>query len=208
MWKLFLQSFHELKLLFNSVSKQFEPSTGKKVGANGLQPPRFVMLLLGLSETQSINPSWWLQPTENLQRHLGALPKGMSIHRGDCVWVCSEWLRLRPRRLPRQSNPQWQQVGKTKSHSSLTIQLLSACQRVKRRGRQTKETPRDTGGKISSGKSWFSLPDRPAAYLSQSIKSDSAHTQRSLTFVQTILVLAQVLNICRSCCQLLFKTRK
>ncbi len=70
-------------------------------------------------------------------------------------WPCVsayERLCLRPRCPLRQSNPQWQQVGNTKSHSSLAILLLSACERVKRRERQTKKALQDTGGKISSGK--------------------------------------------------------
>lgn len=37
----------------------------------------------------TVNHSFlWSQPAQNLQCHLGALPKGMSIHRGDCVCEC------------------------------------------------------------------------------------------------------------------------
>lgn len=37
----------------------------------------------------TVNHSFlWSQPAQNLQCHLGALPKGMSIHRGDCVCQC------------------------------------------------------------------------------------------------------------------------
>lgn len=58
-------------------------------------------------------------------------------------------------------------------------------------------------------KSWFSLPHKPDAYLSQKMKSISAHTPRSSTFVPTILVLASFLNICHvdSICYLGLETR-
>lgn len=93
------------------------------------------------------------------------------------VAVC-EWLCPRPRCPLRQSNPRWQQVGKTKSHSSLTIQRLSACQRVKRRGLQTKKAPRDSGDaeKISSGKADLVCQTNMQHTWARKLKCLSPHT--------------------------------
>lgn len=138
---------------------------GTEISANSLQPSRLVVMVLSLSETGSITHSDCCNPQRTCSTIWEPCQK-------ECpstgVAVC-EWLCPRPCCRLRQSNPQWQQVGTTKTHSSLTIERLSACQRVKRRGLQTKKTPQDSGEKVS----WFSLPDKHAAYLSPKTE---AHT--------------------------------
>lgn len=161
-------------------------------------------MLLSLSETQSITPSDGRSP----QRTCSAIWEPCQK---ECpstgVTVC-EWLCLRPRCLLRQSNPQWQQVGKTKSLSSLTIQLLSGCQRVKRQGLQTKKTPWDMGDgeKISSGKADLVCHTNLLHTWARKLKVFQPHMV--VLDICTNYFGSQVRNICPSWCQLLFKTRK
>lgn len=122
----------------------------------------------------TVNHSFlWSQPAQNLQCHLGALPKGMSIHRGDCVCV-SVWIVMFEAMLPTETIKSTATAsGRNKepffSHYSATFGL----------SKSQKTRTADKGNLAGCGtwrenelrKSWFSLPDKPAAYLDQKTKS-------------------------------------
>lgn len=107
-------------------------------------------MLLSLSETQSITPSDGCSPQRTCSAIWEPGQKGMSIHRGDCVWVCVNgcvWGHV----------AYWDnQIHSDSKWAKQRVILLSqfSCQRVKRQGLQTKKALRDTGDgeKISSGK--------------------------------------------------------
>lgn len=104
-------------------------------------------MLLSLSES-TVNHSFLRpQPTENLRCHLGALPKGMSIHRGDCVWIVVSEAMLPTETIKSTVTASGQNKGPFFSHNSATF-WLSKSQKTR-----TADKGNSAGcGRWSSGK--------------------------------------------------------
>lgn len=127
---------------------------------------------------------WWLQPTENLLCHLAALPKGMSIHGGDCVWMI---VAMSPTETIKSSvAASGQNKEPLFSGNSPTLGLSES--KVEAGGQR-----KPHGQKINAGKA--ASPRDHAAYLSQTSWRKSAIQRCSAGLL---------LSICQIRCQSVF----
>lgn len=170
---VFLQSFDNLKFLFKlSPSSLISQRESERKVARG-SPNVTLCSDVARPFRNTVNHFfWWLQPTENLQYHLGALPKGMSIHRGNCVWMVVSEAGLPTETIKSTVTASGQNKEPFFSHNSATFRLSKS---QKTRGADKDNSMgRWRWRENECRQSWFSFPQEPEAYLSQRIKSNSA----------------------------------
>lgn len=118
----FSQSFYKLWLVFKPFPSSMNP---QQEGRQCKWSPTFKLCRdVAQPFRNTVNHSfWWRQPTENLQCHLGALPKGMSIHRGDCVWMAVSEATLPTETIKSTVTASGQNKDSFFSHNSATLRL-------------------------------------------------------------------------------------